>query len=333
MTTPSWAHRLGALALALLMPSHAALAQAPSPGNAGFEALQVRLQALNERGRPLRDYHLSKAQCWLDASRHEFYRNDRSSFAREAMAESDKLVSGMESGARLDASTPLVGQAQRLRPDLWSRAAALKDHPGAACAAQNLACAEVRLVHAGHEFAQQQWRHAQPYVQMAEDLLGEAEALAKACPKPAPPAPLPPASAVVSPAAGIVVAAPALPAPVLQKLSFSADAFFDSGKALLKPEGRARLTELADKTRGINLETVIIVGHTDSDGSDAMNLKLSLRRAEAVKAFLVAQGMPAERFYSEGKGERSPVADNRTAAGKAANRRVEVEVIGARTRQ
>ncbi len=68
----------------------------------------------------------------------------------------------------------------------------------------------------------------------------------------------------------------------------------------------------------------------DAVGSDAYNQKLSQRRAEAVKAYLVAQGVETSRVYTEGKGETQPVADNTTAAGRAKNRRVTVEVVGTR---
>ena len=116
-------------------------------------------------------------------------------------------------------------------------------------------------------------------------------------------------------------------------MTFAADAFFDFDKAVLKPEGQAKLRDLVDKTKGVNLEVIIAVGHTDSVGSDAYNQKLSIRRAEAVKAFLVSQGIEKNRVYTEGKGEKSPVADNKTREGRAKNRRVEVEVVGTRTRQ
>jgi OmpA-OmpF porin, OOP family len=308
--------------------------KSPVSGDPGFDALEARLMALRQ-GRPLPgNFHLAKAQCWLDVSRHEFHRNDRSGFVRQAWTEAERLVAGMEVGDRLDNATPLLGQAQRLRPDLWSRAAALNEHAGASCAAQALACAEVRLVHAGHEFAQQQWRHGQPYLQMAEDLIARADALARSCPAPAPSttasADRPPAPPRLPGPAEPLTAAPTTAPSLIQKLSYSADAFFDSGLARLKPEGRARLLDLADKTRGIELETVVIVGHTDSHGSEVTNLRLSLLRAAAVKTFLTQQGLPAERFFIEGKGGRSPVADNRSTEGRAANRRVEVEVIGSR---
>jgi len=72
------------------------------------------------------------------------------------------------------------------------------------------------------------------------------------------------------------------------------------------------------------------VGHADSTGADAYNQKLSVRRSEAVKAYLVSKGIEKNRIYTEGKGEMQPVADNKTASGRAKNRRVEVEVVGTR---
>ena len=111
-------------------------------------------------------------------------------------------------------------------------------------------------------------------------------------------------------------------------MSFAADTFFDFDKSVLKAEGKAKLKELGEKIKSISLEVVIVVGHTDSVGTDAYNQKLSQRRAEAVKAYLVSLGVAKSRIYTEGKGESQPTADNKTAAGRAKNRRVEVEVIG-----
>ena len=138
-------------------------------------------------------------------------------------------------------------------------------------------------------------------------------------------APAPAPAAAPKPAA----AAPA-PAPAATKVTYAADAFFDFDKAVLKPEGKAKLDDLAGKVKGINLEVIIAVGHTDSVGSDAYNQKLSVRRSEAVKAYLVSKGIEKNRVYTEGKGEKQPVADNKTAEGRAKNRRVEIEVVGTR---
>ena len=145
---------------------------------------------------------------------------------------------------------------------------------------------------------------------------------------PPPPPPPPPPPAPVAPAARRPPPRPAPRRPPVTKVTFAADAFFDFDKAVLKPEGRAKLDDLVGKIKGINLEVIIAVGHTDSVGTDAYNQKLSVRRAEAVKAYLVSKGVEKNRVYTEGKGEKQPVADNKTAEGRAKNRRVEIEVVG-----
>ena len=126
---------------------------------------------------------------------------------------------------------------------------------------------------------------------------------------------------------------PPPPAPVVvsEKITYNADALFDFDKSVLKPEGKAKLDDLVEKVGHVTLEVIIAVGHTDSVGSDAYNQKLSVRRAEAVKAYLVGKGIEKNRVYTEGKGEKQPVADNKTAEGRAKNRRVEIEVVGTHT--
>jgi OmpA-OmpF porin, OOP family len=123
-------------------------------------------------------------------------------------------------------------------------------------------------------------------------------------------------------------AAPAPVKPAATKVTYATSAFFDFGKAVLKPEGKAKLDDLSSKVKDVNLEVVIAVGHTDSIGGDDYNQKLSIARSEAVKAYLVSKGIEKNRIYSEGKGEKNPLADNKTSDGRAKNRRVEVEVVG-----
>lgn len=132
----------------------------------------------------------------------------------------------------------------------------------------------------------------------------------------------------VQPVAPVVQPAPQ---PVSEKVSFAAEALFDFDRAVVKPEGKAGLDDLMSKLQGMDTEVMIAVGHTDSVGSDAYNQKLSLRRADAVKAYLVSKGLDQARLYTEGKGERQPIADNATAEGRAKNRRVVIEVVGTRT--
>jgi len=146
------------------------------------------------------------------------------------------------------------------------------------------------------------------------------------------PVPVEPVAAKVAEPEPAPVAAPApTPAqPVSSKVTYAADTFFDFDKSVLKPVAKAKLDDLIDKIKSINLEVIIAIGHTDAVGSDEYNLKLSMRRSNAVKAYLVSKGVDKTRIYTEGKGESQPVADNKTKEGRAKNRRVEIEVVGAR---
>ena len=153
----------------------------------------------------------------------------------------------------------------------------------------------------------------------------------KPAPPPAPkPAPPPEPKPAPAPEAPKPAPAPEKPKPVAEKVTFAADVLFDFDKAVIKPEGKSKLDDISNKARGINLEVVIAIGHADSVGSDAYNQRLSVRRSESVKAYLVSKAIEANRVYTEGKGEKQPVADNKTRDGRAKNRRVEIEVIGTR---
>ena len=127
-------------------------------------------------------------------------------------------------------------------------------------------------------------------------------------------------------------AAPAKPAPskvTQKKVTLQADTLFDFDKSNLKSEGVATLNKLAQDIRKMKLEVVIIVGYTDSVGTDAYNIALGQRRANAVKAFLTNDGgVEPTRVYTESKGKADPVASNATAEGRAKNRRAVIEVVG-----
>jgi len=145
----------------------------------------------------------------------------------------------------------------------------------------------------------------------------------------------------MAPKSRAVAAAPAAaPKPAAQKVTLAADALFDFNKADLRAEGKAKLDKLAGDIKGIKLEVIIAVGHADRFGTDAYNQKLSEKRAEAVKAYLVSKGVEPNRVYTEGKGKKQPITKADQCKGPKSkkvvdclqpDRRVEIEVIGTKT--
>jgi len=189
-------------------------------------------------------------------------------------------------------------------------------------------------------------------------LLAVAFAFAAGCatqeePKPAPtPAPAPsPAPAPAAQPAPAPAPAPQAqpeapkpaPKPMAQRVTYAADILFDFDRAVIRPDGKSKLDDLANKMKGVDLEVVISIGHADKIGTEKYNQALSLRRAEAIKAYLVSRGIETNRIYAEGKGESQPVTGERCKGmGKEhrsnakmvdclqPDRRTEVEVIGTR---
>lgn len=136
------------------------------------------------------------------------------------------------------------------------------------------------------------------------------------------------------PAPAPVVAKPApKPEPVVEKVSLKAGALFDVSKADLKPAGKSELDAMVSKIKDNNtqIEQITITGHTDSAGASEYNRTLSERRAEAVKAYLVSKGLSGDRIVTKGAGDAQPVASNKSAAGRAQNRRVDIDIRALRT--
>jgi len=108
------------------------------------------------------------------------------------------------------------------------------------------------------------------------------------------------------------------------KLNIPNDISFDTGSAAIKPQLRAVLDPFANSLRDDPGARLMIVGHTDNTGSDAINNPLSVERAHSVRDYLVTRGVANSRVETAGRGEREPIADNSTEAGRAKNRRVEI---------
>jgi len=133
---------------------------------------------------------------------------------------------------------------------------------------------------------------------------------------------------------------PMMHEPDLDKLSFSSGGLFALGSNKIKPAGQEKLDELVEQLRGMDYDKVVVVGHTDPTGSKAMNEKLSKRRADAVRAYLVSKGVDAKRIQTEGKGGAEPLPKTQNCdalprmdkiACYAPDRRVDVEVVSSRS--
>jgi OmpA-OmpF porin, OOP family len=178
------------------------------------------------------------------------------------------------------------------------------------------------------------WTPAMAIVGCDPDLVPKAAVAAAPTPTPAP---APPPAAAPRPATPAPAPAPTTAAGV-QKITLASKALFDFDKAVLKPEGRAAIdSEVISKLSQVQkLELVLVTGHTDRIGTQAYNQKLSERRADAVRDYLVSKGVPKDKIETLGMGKTQPVPGvvcNMTAmkeliACLAPNRRVEVEVKG-----
>ncbi len=303
-----------------------------------LEQVQSRLRRLNEAGIPQNNYSLAKAQCWLDSAKTQYHENDRTGYIEESMSESVRIIQALEADktARAGYDTPLVARSTKLREDLWESLARLKAQEGTlACSALTIACAEVRLVRAGHAEEQTGWRAATPHVQMAEDALRRAGIEAASCAQP---------KVLAAAPAAPAAATPATPAPVInvtrESFTILVDTLFKfdkSGAQDMLPGGLQRLALVAQRLKSYkSVESLTILGHTDRLGTDELNDKLSQARADTIKAYFESLGFKPAVMIAKGMGKREPLT--RTCSDKLPredliaclqpDRRVAIEIMG-----
>jgi outer membrane protein OmpA-like peptidoglycan-associated protein len=350
-----------------------------------YQNQQTAIRALNDSGKHgINSYSIAKAQCWLDVSFHEFTRNDRSRFTQDALNESFRITEYLRSGQTLAApqngdqpfvngsndkvtenpasQTLLLNNGQRLRTDLWDQASAYKSLAAyggpTSCGQRQVACAEVELAHAGNEINQQGWRHARPYIQLAEDYLTAAKSAIDQCapvyvaqPVYIAPPPPPPLPAVVLPPIQLPpvqlppVQLPPLP-PLPVAVNLGAEVLFAYNKRAIGDVRDYTMPRLDDliaqiKSGKFKVNAINLTGHADrtnATGVSDYNNQLSQDRANAVKDYMVSKGVAANQITVDAKADGIPVEACQTKFKSAAdlqecllpNRRVVITVNGVR---
>lgn len=288
-----------------------------------IEQLQRRVDKLAFGALGSEHYGLSKARAWLDLALDEYHENDRSGIVQDATAEAAALLDVMDGDPAFDArSLPELYASEKVRADLWEQVEAMKQHAEFACAGRRIAELEVQLVWTGHEKWESGWSHAEPYAGVAENLAYEARRSLEDCARQTT------LTQSVQPAERTVT----------EKHTLATDTLFAFNRSgVEKLGGRQKLDRLADALKGwTSIERIELSGHTDRLGSDAHNQRLSLQRAEQVKAYLVTRGLPADRIQTAGQGESQPIVQCAQPTRHALieclqpNRRVELSIQGAR---
>ena len=286
---------------------------------------QERLKVLNDRGdHPNSAYHYAKALHWIDFALDEYEMKNRSGIIEQALEQGARLVVALEAG-RTDMAldTAQLPLSQLVRSDLWAAAQKLKaDTAGFKCAGGEVARLEVQLVWAGHIQRELGWRSAKPHLQAAERYHRDALVAAETCPRPvaAKEVPKETPKQALKQAADDAALAKLPPAKQIEILADRVHFAYD--RAVISVATAPVLDRVASLLRGIGTINLTIEGHADERGSEDYNLKLSQRRADAVRAYLMAAGVAAERLKTAAMGKSKPEVKTDNIEGHAQNRRV-----------
>jgi outer membrane protein OmpA-like peptidoglycan-associated protein len=338
--------RTGATAPPIAASSYQAPAAVVSPR---YTAPTVPQTALNQPSLGS-SYAQAKAQCWEAVAYDVATENNRSVFVSGALQQAALLKAGQATG-----ETPLIAGASKIRPVLWAAIQGYKSSPNFNCVATTVACMEVELVHAGHEYAHTGWKKATPYVQMVEELNELAAADMARCGRAAPmliAAPAPIYTHPVYAPAPVVQAPPPIQivqrgqvqplAPVVEQISLNALALFkfdQSAPVDIRAVDLREIDAFVVKIKQLkSVQQIAISGYADPISSEAYNKALSLRRAETVAQLLRDRGIPyADRIALQGLGRTNQFAQCESIKNRQAqiecnepNRRVIIQVRGER---
>jgi OmpA-OmpF porin, OOP family len=278
--------------------------------------LQGRLDQLDQRKD---NYFGYKDQCWIDVANSEIDAGDRWGFVEESIGEAARLTAGLEGAQPLSPDNPSLRTVTVLRPDLaTSLRAVIADPRFVHCpqTQKQTACAEVKLMHAGHDAWTRQFAKAKIKIDMIESTLGEAQESLDSC---------------VIPQEDV---SSADPLPELVALPVDAlFAFNGSSVESITSDGRERLDGLIANVKGDGaVSSITVSGFTDRLGSEAYNRQLSHQRAETVRRYLVSGGVAAA-VQAQGYGRASPGTDCRMRDRRAlvtclaSDRRVELRFL------
>jgi OmpA-OmpF porin, OOP family len=287
-----------------LTPVEARITDQAIRGDMGFiRSHQARLKALNDSGdNPNTSYHYAKALHWVDFALDEYEMKNRSGVIEQALDEGNKLIAGLEAKrSDMPMQTPILPLSSKVRDDLWAAAERMKaDKDGFKCAGGDIARMEVQLVWAGHIQRDLGWRSAKPHLQAAERYYRDAVAGAETCPRPVPVA-TPAAEKRATDDAALAKLPPAKQIEILaDRVHFAYD------RANISVATAPILDRVASLLRANTAISVTVEGHADERGSEAYNVKLSQRRADAVRAYLVAAGVEAARLKTQAFGKAKP---------------------------
>lgn len=298
---------------AVLNPQRARISDAAIRADQAFIASQLeRARQLNDSGiQPFSAYHFAKAVHWLEFAYDEYEMKNRSGVIESALAEGTRLLAAMElKQLDLPMDTPLIAGALRVRPDLWAAAEKFKaDGAGFRCSGGDVARMEVQLVWAGYIQRAWGWRSATPYLQAAERYYRDALAAAENCP-------------LLADSQRAADAALAKLPPAKQVEILADRVHFAYDRAVIAVGTAPVLDRIASVLRANPALTITIEGHADERGTEAYNLRLSQRRADAVQAYLAAAGVERARMKTAAYGKSRPEVTTGDVEGYAVNRRV-----------